>query len=171
MPQYKISLQPRPTQIDVPVPEASGLVGFVSVIIERERRRFRRVQDRDGLRQYFNLPARQIGIYGPVGPGPYGAGYLQHIFRACLFRDGEGFANSRIRRNLHKAGSVPQVYKYQPAVISSSLQPPSKCDSLTDIRQSQLTAVLPLQHNLVFRSSIDFRAKILGYIKTAETWV
>ena len=57
MPQNEVALKPGASQIEVSVSEPRGFVGFVSVVIERKWRRFGSIQDRNGLRQNFDLPA------------------------------------------------------------------------------------------------------------------
>ena len=164
--QNEIFLQPGPAQIEIPVLQPCRFVGLVSIVIKRNWRRLGRIEDSQWIAPVLQSPRSpdwDLRFLRALA-GPSRSTWSTYSFLA-LSATSYASPDAWIRRNLDQPGPVAQVHENQPAMISPSLQPARKSHGLSDVRYSQFTAIMRLQHNSVFHS-IDFQAKVLGYIKT-----
>ncbi len=125
--------------------------GFGQVfVVQLERRRDRRVQHFEFVRQHFDLAGFQVAVAGAVRAQAHHAGDTQAEFVAHCFRVLEYFGAVRIAHHLHQAFAVAQVDENDAAMIATTMHPAAQADGLAEKYLSGEAAVLGSHGHIQF---------------------
>ena len=102
------------------------------LVIQLERRCYRRIQDFELFTKHFNPAGNKIVIDSPFRTRTDGTRHPETIFVTDRFGDPEYFGPVRITDDLNQSFTIPHVDKYDPAVIPPPVHPAAQCYSLTD---------------------------------------
>jgi|SRR6056297_70357 len=92
---------------------------------------------------HFNGAGFKIRIGHPLRPGLHRSPDTQHVFAAYIMGlPMDSRITLRIKNDLAEAFTIPQINKYNAAVIPSSLDPSHQDDFPADIFRTQLIAVM-----------------------------
>ena len=145
---HHVALQIRAAQIQETVFEAQLLLGL-AVLLDGERRSLGLGEHAHGLGAHLNGAGGQIRVHR-AGARLHPARHRDHELAAQLLRLGEvlSAAVALLKYNLQNAGTVPQIHKNDPALISALLNPSHHSHVLTDVGGGHLcTSVGPLDPN------------------------
>ena len=138
--QHQVLLHRRAAQVDYAVFQAYGL-GEVFVV-KLERRRERRIEDFNLMRQHFDLAAEQVGVDRAFGAPAHDAGDLEHKLVTHRFGSGESFLAVRVGNDLHHAFAIAQVDEDDPTMVTAPVRPAAKYYGLAEFGGADFTAVV-----------------------------
>ena len=139
--QHQVLLHLRPAQVEHAVLEAHGL-GQV-LVVELERRRQRRVEDLDLVREHLDLAGHEVRVDRAFGARPHEAGHARctNSLRSVLGgRERRGAV--RVADDLHQAFAVAQVDEDDAAVVAAAMDPAHQRDGLAEVAAVDAAAVV-----------------------------
>ena len=100
------------------------------VVVDLERRRQRRIQDLDVVREDLDLAADQTGVDRAFRPRADAPGNADDVFVAQLLGGSKCLGAVRITYHLNQALAVPQVDEDDAAVVATPVHPAADSDGL-----------------------------------------
>ncbi len=164
--QHQVLLHRQPAQVDDPVLQAHRL-GEV-LVVELERRRLRRVQDLDIVRQHLDLAGEQVRIVAALGAGPHESRHADHELVAQRLGDREGRDPVRIEDDLHEALAVAQVDEDDAAVVAAAVHPAHQRHGLGEVAAVDAAAVIGALQGILQRCCGRNRSGGVGSVRTAS---
>ena len=147
--QAQVVLHLRAAQVEHAVRQAGGFRQVV--VVQLERRRHRRVEHFQLLRQHLDLAGCQVGIGGAFRAVAHQAGDAQAEFVAHALGGLEDLGAVRVADDLHQAFAVAQVDEDHAAVVAPAMHPAAQADGLAEQRFSGEAAILGSHRHIVFR--------------------
>ena len=138
--QHQVALHGRAAQVQHAVGQAGGFAQVV--VVDLERRRDGRVQDRQLVGQYLDLAALQVVVDRAFGARAHQAGHLHAEFIAQVFRHLEGRRAVRVAHDLHIAFTVTQVDEDHPTMVTATVDPAAQGHGLAHQGFGHKTAVV-----------------------------
>ena len=142
--QHQILLHLRPAQIQHAMLEPHG---FRQVfVVQLERRRQRRVEDLDLVREHLDLARHQVGVDRAFRPRTHAARHRDAVFVAQRLRRRERRGAIRVADDLHQSLAVAQVDEDDAAVIAAAMNPARKRHGLVEEAAVDATAIVGAFH-------------------------
>ena len=129
--QHQVLLHLRPAQVQHPMSQPRDL-GQV-VVVELERNRHRRVEDRQRGAQDLDLARLQVGVGGALGALAHQALDPHAVFVADLLGAGEHLGTVGVAHDLHQPLAVAQVDEDHAAMVAAAVDPAKQGDGLADV--------------------------------------
>ena len=144
MPQLQRGQHLRTPNVDVAVAHPHQLIDIDRLLVDRERRRLRRVEHLNLLGQHLDLAGRQVGINRRLAARRHLARNPQNVLVARLVGRGVGSVVliTGPHDDLDDAVAVPQVKEDQPPVIAAAMHPAGQRHPLADMRAAQRPATV-----------------------------
>jgi len=139
MAEQQILLHRRSSQVEHAILEAHRL-GNVFVV-ELERRRERRVEDLELVREDFDLARWEFRVDGAFGPRAHEPARRHYEFVAQLLGDAEGCGAVRVADDLDESFAVAQVDEDDTPVIAAAMDPAADGDDLAEALTIDAAAV------------------------------
>ena len=112
------------------------------LLVELERRRERRVENLDLVRQHLDLARGELRIDGARRPAPDLAAHPQDKLVADALGAGKRIRPVRIADHLHEPLAIAQIDEDDAAMIAAAMSPAAEGHRLADERGSELAAVV-----------------------------
>ncbi len=140
----EVALQPRPAQVDVPVPEAEHLVG-VDAVVDRERRRVRFVEHLERGGGDLDFTRRDGVVDGAVRAVTHRSLHPDHVLVAHAVDVGASRLLG-IDDDLHQAGGVAHVEEHHSPVITAAVDPSADHDLAVDVGAPEIAGAIGAHH-------------------------
>ena len=129
----------RATQVEVAVLEAQ-VFGGLDPVLDRERRRVRAVQDREGSRAHLDPSGREVRVHGVGAAGHDGPRDVDDELAPELLGEGEDCGVGQelgVEDHLREARAVAEVDEYELAVVAAAVDPALQADRLACVGRAQ----------------------------------
>ena len=157
--QHHVLLHLRPAQIEHAILEAHGL-GQV-LVVELERRRQRRVEDRDLVREHLDLARYQVRVDGAFPARPDEAGDADDELVAQALGRGEGRRTVGVADDLDEAFAIAQVDEDDAAVVAAAMDPAHQRDGLAEVSAVDAAAIIGAVQGIL-RKAADSMGRCRG---------
>ena len=136
--QRQVLLKRRAAEIEVPVLEPR-LFGDGRVLVDRERRGLRFVEDVEPVYHDVDLAGRQFRVDRLGRAGFHPAVHRKHEFRTDA-RGGAGRGRAGAHEHLRQPVAIPQIEEREAAEVPDAMHPAQQDHGRSDVRQPQLPA-------------------------------
>src|SRR5660398_178848 len=129
VPQDKIPQHPVSSEVHIPIFQPQILI-YLHPVLGSEGRGVLYSQEFQIFHNYLNAPRHHVGVHSVLASALHHADCADHVLSAQIMRLAVGFFMVLwIKNQLYKTSPVSEVYKHQPSVITTPVNPPSHTNS------------------------------------------